>query len=305
MPSRLIVLFAALLVACGSRPIERVAHSCLDPNDGSFSALPEPTTVVAAGLTYATHLDETGQARAEAPPIFAKHFSRTTRTVAVPTAQAQRDAMNALEPGLAAAVQDRDVTIRPLVDYEVELGLVVRRAYRPGGVPELGFFVANDLSERALQVLGEGQGNRMAYWTASKSFDGFLPTSGRMWQPREPARDALPCVRLTTHVNGELRQDQRTDDLAYTVTELLDAAAASRGGSLPAGAWVLTGTPGGVALSAPWWKVAAANLLGLDRFSRLSAVLGGDGFLAVGDEVRAAGGWLGDVRIELVDASPE
>jgi 2-keto-4-pentenoate hydratase/2-oxohepta-3-ene-1,7-dioic acid hydratase in catechol pathway len=302
MPPRVIALPALLFAACGGSAGEPAHHVCLDLAEGELVELPEPTTVVAAGLTYAGHLRETGQTRGDAPPIFDKRFSPTREEVPVPTADAQAAAMEALEPGLAARVRERGIAMRPLLDYEVELGLVVLRDHRPGDVPELGFFVANDLSERAVQILGEGRSDRMAYWSASKGFDGFLPTAARMWRPHRAVRDGLPCVRLTTRVNGALRQDQRTDDLAYRTSELLDAAAAFRGGTLEAGAWVLTGTPSGVALATPWWKVMAANLLGLDRFSRLAAVLGGGRFLAAGDEVTVAAEGLGEARVRLVEA---
>lgn len=282
---------------------EPAAHACLDLSEGSFAPLATPTRVLGAGLTYAGHLRETGQTRQPggAPPIFDKAFTANTPTVAPPSAEAHQRALEAMEPGLGQAVAERDITLAPLLDYEVELGVALLEDEVPGEPPALGFFVANDLSERALAILGEGRGNRYAYWGASKSFEGFLPTSAQMWRPHEPVRDGLPCVRLTTRVNGAVRQNQVTSNMVYTLTELLDAARAHTGAPLRAGTWILTGTPSGVALAAPAWKVKLANLVGLDRFTRLSVVNASpERFLQVGDEVAVEAEGLGVATVTLV-----
>ncbi len=156
------------------------------------------------------------------------------------------------------------------------------------------------MSERALAVLGEGRSNRYDYWGVSKSFDGFLPTGTHMWRPTEPVHNGLPCVRLRTRVNGQVRQDQHTSDMVYTITELLDAARARAGAPLRAGTWILTGTPSGVAIATPAWKVNLANLVGLDRFTRLSAVNDTAArFLKAGDVVEVEAEGLGSVSVTL------
>ena len=278
------------------------AHVCLELTEGDFEPLAPPTRVFGAGLTYAEHLRETGQAPRPGapPPIFEKTYWPTSPTVEMPDAAAHRRAVERMEPGLSRALSSRDIHMTPLLDYEVELGVVLLEDERPGDPPALGFFVANDLSERALAVLGEGRPNRFAYWGESKSFAGFLPTGERLWRPRAPVRDGIPCVRLTTRVNGGLRQDQRTSDMVYTMTELLDAVRSEAGEPLRAGTWILTGTPSGVALATPAWKLRLANAVGLDRFTRLAAVYRAtDRFLSPGDEVAVDAEGLGGVTVRI------
>ncbi|MEO0599885.1 MAG: fumarylacetoacetate hydrolase family protein [Myxococcota bacterium] len=298
MSPRLIAAIA--LVGCGSSAPEPAGHVCLDLEAGTFEPLSPPTRAFGLGLTYADHLRETGQSATERPPVFAKAWSPTTATVSIPSAEAQVAALEGTEPGLSAAVVNQDLDLVSLVDYEAELGVVLLADYRPGDVPELGYFVANDLSERAHAVLGEGQEGRYAYWGDSKGHPGFLPTTSQFWRPDAPAADGIPCVTLETRVNGEVRQSQSTADLVYPMSALLDAVVAETGAPLEAGSWVLTGTPSGVALATPAWKVALADLVGMDRFARLGVVLGrADDFLAAGDVVEVSATPLGSVSVTM------
>lgn len=300
MSPRLIAAVLPWVGACGPAAPEPAAHTCLDLADGAFIDLTPPSQVYGIGLAYAGHLRETGQAKTERPPVFAKRWTPRSDTVAIPSVAALERSLEATEPGLAQAVRDRGIALHPLVDYEVELGLVLLDNLRPGEVPDLAFFVANDLSERGQAVLGEGQPNRYRYWGDSKSHPGFLPTTDRAWRPTTPVRDGLPCVTLEARVNGELRQSATPADLVYTVSELLAAVEATSGKPLLAGTWILTGTPSGVALATPAWKVAMADLVGLDRFSRLDVVLGRQAdFLSPGDEVDVEAEGLGKVSTTL------
>ena len=54
-------------------------------------------------------------------------------------------------------------------------------------------------------------------------------------------------LRITTHVNGELRQDSSTSDLVFGPQELVDFI--SQTCTLEPGDLILTGTPGGVGMS--------------------------------------------------------
>jgi 2-keto-4-pentenoate hydratase/2-oxohepta-3-ene-1,7-dioic acid hydratase in catechol pathway len=77
------------------------------------------------------------------------------------------------------------------------------------------------------------------------------PRQGRRhvlpWGPWITTADAAPDVgdlRLTTHVNGELRQDSRTSDLIFGPRALVDFIAEAI--TLEPGDLILTGTPSGV-----------------------------------------------------------
>ena len=115
------------------------------------------------------------------------------------------------------------------LDYEIELVLVMG--------PEntiAGYAVANDVSARDLQ-------RSEAQWSRAKGFDTSCP-----WGPWITTTDEVDPrgLRLTTHVNGELRQDGSTCDLIFGPEELVDFIAETC--TLEPGAIILTGTPSGV-----------------------------------------------------------
>ena len=77
----------------------------------------------------------------------------------------------------------------------------------------VGYAVANDLSARDLQR-SEKQ------WTRAKGFDSSCP-----WGPWITTTDELPDplgLRITTHVNSELRQDGNTRSMIFNPREIVD-----------------------------------------------------------------------------------
>jgi acylpyruvate hydrolase len=98
-----------------------------------------------------------------------------------------------------------------------------------------GYAVANDVSARDLQ-------RREPQWTRAKGADTFCP-----WGPWITTADAVEdpeALSLRTWVNGELRQDARTDDLIFGIEALV--AFISQTCTLEPGDLILTGTPSGV-----------------------------------------------------------
>lgn len=283
------------------------AHVRLSLDEGRFEPLEAPPRVIGLGLSYAAHLAETSSltTRPAHPPVFDKAWSPTTERVQVPDAASWRAKAEAMQPGLPAELDARGLRAAPLLDYEAELGLVLLEDLDAARLaedrpPALGFFVANDLSDRALAVLGHGQADPYAWWGRSKGHPGFAPAAAQAWVPSAPVRDGVPDVTLRTTVNGEERQREDCGALLYTTTELLQAALAFAGEPLPAGTWILTGTPGGVAVGSPTWMLRAADLLGLDRFQRFKAVQRrAAGFLQPGDEVVVEAEGLGRVAVRL------
>jgi 2-keto-4-pentenoate hydratase/2-oxohepta-3-ene-1,7-dioic acid hydratase in catechol pathway len=177
-----------------------------------------PGKLVAIGLNYPMHADESAMAAPERPLVFAKFPS----SVSGPS-----------DP----IVIDRALTQR--VDWEVELAVVIGRRMR--AVPResaldhvFGYTVANDVSARDVQF-GDGQ------WTRGKSFDTFCPLG-----PVVVTADELgppDGLRLTTRVNGELMQDDSTSSMIFGVADLL--AYCSRSFTLEPGDVLLSGTPHG------------------------------------------------------------
>jgi len=148
----------------------------------------------------------------------------------------------------------RDAIRKParvqLLDYEVELGLVLGRDIRgPQSIDDTnlgewlgGLIIANDVSARDIQV-PDGQ------FFKGKSFRTFTPTGPYLvvFEPADMAKIAQ--LELSLSVNGVRRQHARLDDMIFrpaeTLTELSEVM------DLDTGDLILTGTPGGVALQPP------------------------------------------------------
>lgn len=295
--------------ASADEPDEDARRVCDDAGvRGERAPLPEPQAIYALGLTYREHADETSEQARTA--VFRKGHDAWLPhgdAVKVPTSDELLTALDGLEPGLADEVRKRFAVLPPMMDYEVELAMVLlegtdERKLRSGEPLRLGFFLANDLTSRSVQILGEGRPHSMAYWGLAKSLPGFLPVTPQMWVPEADESGHLPSVMLRTLVNGEVRQASRTDELSMRPREMLLRIVASTQRELHAGDVVLTGTPSGVAFSVSKLKRRIGDLL-LDRCGKLKAAISAaaesSAFLGPGDEVEVEGGVLGRRRVRL------
>jgi 2-keto-4-pentenoate hydratase/2-oxohepta-3-ene-1,7-dioic acid hydratase in catechol pathway len=169
--------------------------------------VPRPPAIFCIGRNYAAHIAELGSERPEKPIVFLK----LPLSSAPPQGPVKR-------PKASQAL-----------DYEVELVLVMG----PDNTIA-GYAVANDVSARDLQ-------RSEAQWARAKGFDSSCP-----WGPWVTTADELDPndLRLTTHVNGEQRQDGSTSDLIFKPQELVEFIAEAC--TLEPGAIILTGTPSGV-----------------------------------------------------------
>jgi len=275
---------------------------------GERVPLPEPNAIYALGLTYREHIEET----AEKPRTAVFRKSRDAwfpygRTVKVPTSDELLTALDGLEPGLADVVRKHIAVLPPMMDYEVELAMMLledvdEQTLRSGAPLAIGYFLANDLTARSVQVLGEGRPQPMAYWGLAKSLPGFLPVTPELWVPDAGTSDRVPSVMLRTLVNGEERQASRTDQLALTPREMLLQIVESTKRELRRGDVVLTGTPSGIAFSVSKVKRRLGDLF-LDRCGKLKAAISSAAesqrFLGPGDDVEVQGGVLGQRCIRL------
>lgn len=103
----------------------------------------------------------------------------------------------------------------------------------------LGYTVGNDVSSRWWQIPDQSAGQH-GY---AKSFDKFAPIGPILVSTKvipDPSQ-----LTLTTKVNGEQRQQTKTDDLIFDVPEIIRHL--SRGTTLQPGTVIMTGTPSGVA----------------------------------------------------------
>ena len=131
------------------------------------------------------------------------------------------------------------------LDWEVELAVIIGQAAHNLDSPEqarehiAAYTVTNDLSERVFQTQESG-----GQWSKGKCFPGALPLG-----PVAVSADAFDPTnaRLTSHVNGEPRQDSSTADMVFDVFHLVyDLSQYMR---LEPGYVIATGTPQGVAMS--------------------------------------------------------
>lgn len=127
------------------------------------------------------------------------------------------------------------------LDYEGELCIVIGKDVKNLSESDdplsyvFGFTVGNDVSSRYWQNAQRSGGQH----GPAKSFDKFAPI-GPVIASVKAVRDA-EALRLRTWVNGELRQDGRTDDLIFGIGAIIRHL--SRGMTLRKGTVIMTGTP--------------------------------------------------------------
>lgn len=175
-----------------------------------------PSKIVCVGRNYAAHAAELGNAVPEAPLLFLK----------APSAL-QRDG----EPIITPSCSEQ-------VEHEGELGVVIRR--RCSGLSEnddplsfvLGYLCLNDVTARDIQ-------KKEVQFTRAKSFDTFCPVGRFIETDLDPSD-----IRVTTTVNGEIRQDGRTSQMVFPVAFLIRYI--SNQMTLMPGDVIATGTPAGV-----------------------------------------------------------
>jgi 2-keto-4-pentenoate hydratase/2-oxohepta-3-ene-1,7-dioic acid hydratase in catechol pathway len=137
-----------------------------------------------------------------------------------------------------------------LLDYEVEIGLVIGRDMPVGSaITETnladyvaGLVITNDVSARDVQLT-------KTQFFEGKSYPTFTPVGPRLVLLDADELRRFADLRLQTWVNGEIRQNMTVADMIYPPAQALQAL--TRFQHLGPGDLVLTGTPVGTALSAP------------------------------------------------------
>ncbi|KUL81622.1 hypothetical protein ZTR_10595 [Talaromyces verruculosus] len=129
-----------------------------------------------------------------------------------------------------------------MLDYEGELVVVIGRNAKNVSEDDaldhvLRYTMGNDVSARNFQ-LPDVSGGQFCY---AKSFDDFAPIV-----PVIATTKAIPdpqALKYITRVNGEKRQETTTDDMVWTVRQIIHHL--SRGTTLRKGTIIMTGTPSG------------------------------------------------------------
>ncbi|MBB4930607.1 2-keto-4-pentenoate hydratase/2-oxohepta-3-ene-1,7-dioic acid hydratase in catechol pathway [Lipingzhangella halophila] len=193
------------------------------------SPVTAPCRVVAQLTNYVSHVKDTGGNPETVPLTF---FRKSSGSISGPYDQVVRPAH-----------------VR-LLDYEVEIGLVIGRQI---GVDSdiaddaladyvAGLVVTNDVSARDVQL-------PQTQFYEAKSYPTFTPVGPELVLLDVDELKRFTDLRLNLWVNGELRQDRTAADMIYPPLAALRALA--RFQRLDPGDVLLTGTPVGTALSAP------------------------------------------------------
>lgn len=174
-----------------------------------------PSKVVCIGVNYRDHAEEMGLELPTEPLMFLK----PSTTVVGPG-----------EPIVYPKLTEN-------LHYEGELAVIIKKEAKQVKAEDadayiLGFTCAIDVTARDLQMK-DGQ------WTRAKSFDTFCPLG-----PAIAAKLDYQNLRIVTSVNGEVRQDSNTNQMVFSVPQLVEAVSAVM--TLLPGDVILTGTPPGV-----------------------------------------------------------
>lgn len=185
---------------------------------------------ICQGVNYRSHVEESGLKLADFP--FNTLFTKAPSCITAADAPVARP---------------RHVQ---LLDYEIELGLVLRRDLPAGtqvdpddlGAWLAGVTIVNDLSARDVQ-LPQGQ------FYKGKSYRGFGPVGpGLVLLTREEWK-RWPELHMRLTVNGQPRQDAYCREIIHGPAATLTELAAMH--DVHAGDLIATGTPAGCAARAP------------------------------------------------------
>jgi 2-keto-4-pentenoate hydratase/2-oxohepta-3-ene-1,7-dioic acid hydratase in catechol pathway len=175
----------------------------------------KPGKMIAIGLNYALHAEESGKPLPEEPMIFMVSPS--------------------------AVIGEGEEIILPYldhrIDYEAELAVVIGRTANKVSKDEalsyvFGYTCCNDVSDRDLQKK-DGQ------FTRAKSFSTYKPLGPLIETDLNPNN-----LDISLTINGQVRQHSNTNDLIHNVESLIVTVTEVM--TLEPGDTIITGTPSGV-----------------------------------------------------------
>ena len=191
-----------------------------------FKLLPpiqNPNKIICLAFNYIDHAKEQGLQAPEDPAIVIK----------------PRTALNSTNSEIICP----DFVTQ--LDYEVELALIIGKNCKNVSIDEasksvFGYMILNDVSARDIQAKDK-------QFTRGKSFDSFAPCGP--WITTADEIQDVQNLRLTTKINGELRQNSSTKNMFIKVPEIISKI--SKVMTLEKGDIISTGTPAGVMLNKP------------------------------------------------------
>lgn len=189
-----------------------------------------PGRVLCQGANYRQHMIESGMNPDENP--FNMFFNKSSASVCA---------------GNSDIVRPAHVE---LLDYEVELGLVIgRRVDQEQSITDdnihevvAGIVIGNDISARDVQV------PQMQFFKG-KSYRTFCPVGPVLCLLEKEDMHYLHSLDLELKVNGKVRQQDSTSNLVFKPAESLSEF--TQVSNLDVGDLVMTGTPSGCAMQIP------------------------------------------------------
>ena len=184
--------------------------------------LARPPKILAIGLNYRAHAEESNMDIPKHPMVFTKQATSAN--------------------GPYAPIHSPPET--QMLDYEGELGVVIGKRCRRVSKQDAnraiaGFCVLNDVSVREWQFLATPP-----QFTMGKSWDTHNPFGPAIVTPDEVDPHNLI---LRTFVNGDLRQKTSTSDLIFNCYDIIEFLTTAF--TLEPGDVIATGTPSGVGIS--------------------------------------------------------
>lgn len=200
--------------------LQSFSEQCTDKavaiSDVTFLTPVTPSKIVCVGRNYQEHAAELGNPVPEEPLLFLKAPSAligSGESIELPPESKQ-------------------------VEHEGELGIVIGRQARNLTSSEyplsyvMGYTCVNDVTARDLQ-------RKDVQFTRAKSFDTFCPVGPFIVDDLDPLN-----LEVTTRVNGAVRQQGSTADMAFSVPFLIRYISSIM--TLYPGDLIATGTPAGV-----------------------------------------------------------
>ena len=183
--------------------------------------LARPPKILAIGLNYRAHAEESNMDIPKHPMVFTKQATSAN--------------------GPYAPIHSPPET--QMLDYEGELGVVIGKRCRRVSKQDAnrviaGFCVLNDVSVREWQFLATPP-----QFTMGKSWDTHNPFGPAIVTPDEVDPHDL---MLRTFVNGDLRQETSTNDLIFNCYDIIEFLTTAF--TLEPGDVIATGTPSGVGI---------------------------------------------------------
>jgi 2-keto-4-pentenoate hydratase/2-oxohepta-3-ene-1,7-dioic acid hydratase in catechol pathway len=185
--------------------------------------IPNPNKIICLAFNYVDHAKEQGLQAPEDPAIVIK----------------PRTALNSTNSDIICP----DFVTQ--LDYEIELALIIGKNCKNISVEDahnaiFGYMVFNDVSARDIQFKDK-------QFTRGKSFDSFAPCGP--WITTKDEIQDPQNLKMTTKVNGELRQNSSSSNMFIKIPEIISKI--SKVMTLEKGDIISTGTPAGVMLNKP------------------------------------------------------